>query len=131
MSRCASHSVHVAVPAITGTAGPKYVNGTREYAAVTPKDVPPPLIVFSSEALYCQFQALPKSQVLRLRPSLTPFAVKPAIPALTQLFGSLVKPRCRRWALSEDAHNMTIRNAREKRLIIILQVVLQLTRVAG
>src|SRR2546423_3993257 len=130
MSRCASQLPHVAPPEI-GRPEPRYRNGTREYVPATPNEVPPPPMVFSNDALYCQLVELPKSQELALRPSLTPLPVKPAMPPLTHVSGSLVNTRCRRCALSDAAHNINIRNATEKRLIIKLQAVLQLPRVGG
>jgi hypothetical protein len=57
--------------------------------------------------------------------------VKPAKPPLAQYSGSGLKSRCRRCALADAVNNIAIKNAREKRLIIRLQVVLQLARVVG
>jgi hypothetical protein len=73
---------------------------------------------------------LPKSQVLAVAPSLTELALKPAIAAVNQTDGSLEYTLRRCCALSDPAH--TINNiAREKRLIISLQVVLRFARGVG
>src|SRR6266404_6485418 len=127
MLRWASQLLHVAPPPV-GSAEPEYTNGTRAYVPAMPNEDPPPLRVRSSEALYCQFVELPKSHLLALRPSFTPLPVNPAIPPLTHVAGSLVNTRCRRCAESDAAQNITIKNARGIRLIILLRVVLRLAR---
>src|SRR5215208_4895328 len=103
----------------------------RPQLPARPNDAPL-LIPFSSDARYWRLVELPKFHVLDVAPSLTTFALKPSIPALTHRFGSLVvKTRGRRWAPSDPANNITVNKDREMRFIILLQVVLRFARSVG
>jgi hypothetical protein len=97
-----------------------------------PKDEPlfPP---FSIEPRYAKFVELPKFQVLADTPSFTEFALNPETPAVIQKPGLFVYALGRRGicAVSVPAPNITIDNAREKRLIMLLQVVLRFARAVG
>src|SRR2546423_12980723 len=113
MSRCASQVPHVApvLPGNNPTA--EYTNGPRAQLPVTPSEDPLSMD-FSSEASYCQLVEFPKSQVLPVRPSFTPFPVKPAIPPLSHIPGSVAEyTRPRRCAPSDPAHSNSIKNATE------------------
>jgi hypothetical protein len=77
---------------------------------------------------------LPKSQLLPVTPSLTPLPLNPPTPPDIHQSGSLVVYTLgerRICALSDPAANININNAKKKRLIIILQVVLRFARCVG
>lgn len=90
----------------------------------------PPL---SIEPRYAKFVELPKSHVLELTPSLTAFALNPETPAVSQNPGLFEYAVGRRGicASSAAALNITVTSAREKRLIMLLQVVLRFARAVG
>jgi len=82
---------------------------------------------------YATFVELPKFHVLAETPSLTTFARKPETAAVIQYSGLFVyalgpRGNC---ALSVPTLNINVSNAREKRLIMLLQVVLQYARAVG
>jgi hypothetical protein len=76
---------------------------------------------------------LAKFQVLDVAPSFTMLALKPPIPPDTHTYGSFVTKILARLscALSDPAENTTLKNAKKKRLIIMLQVVLRFARGVG
>jgi hypothetical protein len=82
---------------------------------------------------YAKFVELPKSHVLADTPSLTTLALNPEIPAVIQNPGLFVYALGRRGICAESvaALNINVNNAREKRLIVLLQVVLQFAQVVG
>ena len=85
----------------------------------------------SSDARYWRLVELPKSHVLALEPSFTAFDLNPPIPAVTHMLGSFEYTVRRRCAPSDVAHIIAMNNATEKRLIVLLQVVLRFARGVG
>ena len=110
----------------------EYKKGTCDQLPAKPKDEPlfPP---FSMDPRYAKFVELPKFHVLADVPSLTTLALNPEIPAVIQNPGLFVYALGRRGicAVSVAALNIDIINGREKRLIMLLQVVLRFARAVG
>jgi hypothetical protein len=91
-------------------------------------------IAFSRDARYWMLVALPKSQLLAVTPSLTPLPLKPPTPADTHQSGSSVVKTLggrRICASSDSAAHINTNNAKKKRLIFLLQVVLRFARCVG
>jgi len=88
---------------------------------------------FSIDPRYAKFVELPKFHVLADVPSFTTLALNPEIPAVIQNPGLFVYALGRRGicALSVPVPSIVVNNAREKRLIVLLQVVLRFARAVG
>jgi len=88
---------------------------------------------FSIDPRYATFVELPKFHVLADTPSLTTLALNPETPAVIQNPGLFVYALGRGGicALSVAALNINVDIAREIRLIMLLQVVLQFAQAVG
>ena len=88
---------------------------------------------FSMEPRYAKFVELPKFHWLADTPSFTAFAWNPEIPAVIQNAALFVYALGRRGicAVSVPAPRINVNIAREKRLIMLLQVVLQFAQAVG